>query len=283
VGARLAIVAVVLLAALPAGAEPITDLDLHSDLLTQSESDQAVSDGSTDVQPRQRTQTAATNAPLPENSHIYLPVLQQQLGSFWPDLTVPSVLAGQVEQETCVSLKSAKCWSTRAELKTKRERGVGLGQITKTKKFDSLAELKVLFPDALSRFGWHSPYDPVLQLRALVLKDQYNYARMSFAATEPDRIAFALAAYNGGMGGVFSDRQLCMATTGCDPNRWYGNVEKTSLKAATTVKGYGQSFFCINRQYPWRIMFQRSDKYRAYFRDNGVEAELPSSPALYGC
>lgn len=221
---------------------------------------------------------------LPPNSLQYLPILQDQTARYWPELTEPSLLAGQVEQETCISLTSKKCWSKRAELKTKRERGIGLGQITKTRRFDALSELRALFPSDLAKFTWRSPYDPVLQIRALVLKDRYNYQMMSFADDDKDRMAFTFAAYNGGTGGVITDRRLCAETEGCDPSHWYEHVEKTSLKATTTAGGYGQSFFCINRQYPWRIMFTRADKYRTYFRDHGVdEADPPPSPALYGC
>jgi membrane-bound lytic murein transglycosylase MltF len=52
-----------------------------------------------------------------------------------------------------------------------------------------------------------------------------------------------------------------MATKGCDPEKWFGNVEKTSLKAKTAVKGYGQSFYQINRGYVRSIWFDRRQRY----------------------
>jgi hypothetical protein len=227
--------------------------------------------------------TGAALIALPVNATKNLPTLKEQVQHYWPTLDEPSLLAAQVEQETCISLKSKRCWSSRAELRTSRERGVGLGQITKTAKVDWLANLKAIFPDALAKFTWQNPYDATLQLRALVLKDQYNFQLLSFGGNERERIAFTLAAYNGGIDGVMSDRILCTNTPGCDASLWFGNVERTSLKAKVGVKGYGQSFFCINREYPWNIMFVRRTKYGRYFKDGSIPPPVPAAPKQYGC
>jgi len=75
-------------------------------------------------------------------------------------------------------------------------------------------------------------------------------------------MAFTFSAYNGGFGGVLKDRVLCSKTPGCDSSKWLGNVENTSFRSRTSVKGYGQSFFDINRGYVRNIMVVRSPKYR---------------------
>ena len=203
---------------------------------------------------------------LPANARLYLPMLKAEQQAYWADMSLPSALGAQIEQETCSSLKSKSCWSPHAELRTSRERGVGLGQITRTARFDSLSEVVASNRQALSGWGWSSNlYDPKYQLRALVLKDRQSYSMTHGASSEPDRLAFSFAAYNGGAGGVISDRKMCQATKGCDAGRWFGNVEHTSLKKKTAVAGYGVSFFQVNRDYVRNVMVVRRSRYTHYF------------------
>jgi hypothetical protein len=206
---------------------------------------------------------------LPANAKLYLPMLKGEQLAWWVDMPQPSALAAQVEQETCVSLKSARCWSPRAELRTSRERGVGLGQITRTARFDALSEMVSSNKTALSGWGWDSAnlYDPRYQLRALVLKDKQGWSVIHGAASDSDRLAFAFASYNGGIGGVMSDRKLCQATRGCDAGRWFGHVERTSLKKKTAVAGYGKSFFEVNREYVRNVLVVRRPRYAHCFGD----------------
>ncbi len=84
-----------------------------------------------------------------------------------------------------------------------------------------------------------------------------------FATSEQDRLAMMLSGYNGGNGAVLQDRKLCQASPGCDPDRWFGHVEHHSRKAKVAARGYGKSFFAINREYPRTILFARSRKYEA--------------------
>lgn len=201
--------------------------------------------------------------PLPPNAVRYLPTLQAEISAHWPEMPLRSALGAQVEKETCISLKHSRCWSPRAELRTDRERGVGLGQITKTARFDALAELRAQFPQQLAGWAWESDrlYDPALQLRGLILMDLRNFRMVVGAATLEDRLAFAFAGYNGGMGGLSSDRIVCRATPGCDQARWFGHVEHTSRKAKIAASGYGESFFAINRRYVREVLITRRGRY----------------------
>ncbi len=196
-----------------------------------------------------------------------LPILKAQQLQFWPDMPMPSALGAQVEQETCISLKHRWCWNPRAELKTSREQGVGLGQLTRafrangSTRFDSLSELVDTHPEELRGLSWENRYDPTLQLRALVLKNLQGCRLVRQASTPVDWLAMCFAAYNGGLGGLNSDRRSCAGTPGCNPGKWFGHVERTSLKAKTAVPGYGKSFFEINREYVTNVLVTRRPRY----------------------
>lgn len=213
--------------------------------------------------------TAPRAAEPPAAATVLLPVLKSEQQAWWPSHPMPSALGAQVEQETCPSLKHWMCWNPRAQLKTAREQGVGLGQITRTwrpdgsTRFDALAEMREQFPRALSEWGWTrtSLYDPRLQLRGLILMDLRNWRVIQGAADNGERLAMTLAAYNGGLGGLSSDRRACAGTPGCDPGRWWGHTERTSLKAKAAVPGYGKSFFEINREYVHNVIVVRRVRY----------------------
>lgn len=207
---------------------------------------------------------AARADELPPGARQHLPTLQAEAARWWPEGDV-ALMAAQVEQESCVSLKSPRCWSPRAELRTDREQGVGLGQITRTQRFDALTETRQRYPEALAGWAWDraSLYDPALQLRALVLTDRRNAGLITGTAGGTDHQAMMLVAYNGGLGRVTSDRARCRATAGCDATRWWGHVEHTSVLPRAAASGYGRSFFQITREYPRNIIQVRRPRYAA--------------------
>lgn len=205
--------------------------------------------------------SAAVAQPLPPNAALHLPTLQAEKDKYWPDAPYPEMLAAQVEKETCITLKHARCWSPRAELKTSREYGFGLGQITITKAFDNFANARKL-DSSLADWAFEDRYDAARQLRVLVLMNRAEYGAFGrVAASTWERQAMAFSAYNGGRGGVMADRRVCAATAGCDPARWFGHVAHTSLKAKVAAQGYGKSFFQINREYVEELMLRRRAKY----------------------
>jgi hypothetical protein len=203
-------------------------------------------------------------APPPVKSLPYLPVLGQELAAHWPDISSCSTFAGQIEQETCPSLTSSKCWNPRAELKTTREYGFGLGQLTVTSKFDNFAAARGLHP-SLRDWEWPARYDAGRQIRTMILMDKGNYRRLPFVKDGRERLAMMLAGYNGGMSGVLADRRLCAAIDGCNPDKWFGHVERHSLKNKVAARGYGKSFFEINRDYPRNILGVRRSHYTEWF------------------
>lgn len=201
---------------------------------------------------------------LPAGFATYGPVLKAEQRQFWSDHPDPAVLAALVEQESCVSLKSPKCWNPGARLKTDREEGAGMGQITRayradgSVRFDALADLRSQYGAELSGLSWDTVYKrPDLQLRAVVL--------MSRDAARPFRgstgwLHFGDAGYNGGVDGVQKERRACKLSAGCDPARWFGHVEAHCLKSRQPL--YGNRSACdINREHVRNVLLVRRAKY----------------------
>lgn len=201
---------------------------------------------------------------LPAGFHTYGPVLKAEQRQFWPDHPDPAALAALVEQESCVSLKSPKCWNPGARLKTDREEGAGMGQITRayradgSMRFDALADLRDQYDAELGALSWDSIYQrPDLQLRALVL--------MSRDAARPFRASaawlhFGDAGYNGGVAGVQKERRACKLSAACDPAQWFGHVERHCLKSRQPLYG-GRSACDINREHVRNVFLVRRAKY----------------------
>ena len=75
------------------------------------------------------------------------------------------------------------------------------------------------------------PFSPAWAIRAMSMYDADEYADAAYAATEDDRLAFALTAYNGGRGWVRKERTAAH-DRGLDSSRWFGAVERVCLRAS---------------------------------------------------
>jgi hypothetical protein len=202
---------------------------------------------------------------IPANAHTYIPVLKQEQVEYWKDHYKPVLLAGQVEQESCTSLKSPKCWSPNAELKTDREWGVGLSQFTKTQTFDAIEEIKAKHPEInWGNWSFEHPYQANYQLRGLVVYMHDISKQILDTETPEDNYQMSLSSYNGGIGGLRKERLKCSMTPNCNPNVWYGNVELSSVKSHKAFKGYRQSPYDINRGYV-KLVYERAKKYEEFY------------------
>lgn len=201
---------------------------------------------------------------LPAGFYTYGPVLKAEQRHYWPDHPDPATLASLVEQESCVRLKSPRCWNPSARLKSDREEGAGMGQITRaysadgSLRFDSLAGLRNKYSVELSEWSWGNVYSrPDLQLRAVVLMSR-DAARPFFQT--PEMLAFGDAGYNGGVSGVQKERRACVLSKGCNPGQWFKNVELHCLKSRQPIYS-GRSACDINREHVRNVLQVRRIKY----------------------
>jgi hypothetical protein len=216
---------------------------------------------------------------IPTNASKYLPTVKQEQLLNWKDHPTPAQLPSLIEHESCISLTNSRCWSPTSQLKTQREEGAGLGQITraydKTGKlrFDALTEIKNKH-QSLNEFTWENVYSrPDLQIRAVILKSKDNYNTLSMVTSPTERLKFADAAYNGGMGGVQNERRACQLKTGCNPQVWKDNVSNTCLKSKQPL--YGTRSACdINRYHVIDVTETRVTKYIPFMVTKVIKPEI---------
>ena len=208
---------------------------------------------------------------IPSLAALYLPVLIAVQGSVWPQAPTPHYLGGLVEQETCIHLKHPKCWNPKAELKTSREYGYGLGQTTiayrsdGSVRFDKQSELRAAHA-SLKGWTFERRFDPHYQLTAVVEMTKGIWRRTTPAASTTDHWAFTLSAYNGGESNVRQDRILCRNSPGCNHDKWFGHTELHSVKSRQPWQGYGRSPYQINREHVRNVITVRSAKYEPYWQ-----------------
>ena len=209
---------------------------------------------------------SVARAEVPDRAKQHLPTLSAEIGAHWPRMVYPPYFGGLIEHESCISLKHSRCWSPTSRLKTQREEGAGLGQLTRAwhpdgrLRFDALAEMRERHP-ALRGLDWATIYQrPDLQMRAVVLKVKGDYLALAAVASDTARLHFADAAYNGGLGGLQRERRACHLKAGCDPQQWFGHVERTCLKSRQPLYG-GRSACDINRHHVHDVLNVRAPKY----------------------
>ena len=122
-------------------------------------------------------------------------------------------------------------------------------------------------PTVAPETGEPAPFNAGWSLRALCTYDKWLWDRTD-GANDFERMAFALSAYNGGLGWVNRDKRLA-ERQGVDPCRWFGGVE-------TVNAGRSASAWKENRAYPRRNLKERQYAYiRAGWGPGIAAGDLP--------
>jgi hypothetical protein len=204
---------------------------------------------------------------IPPQALQHLPALSAQVRDAFPAFQTPEYFGALIEHESGCPAIRRMCWNQNARLKSQREEGAGLGQLTRafradgTERFDALADVKRL-DRGLAELTWDNVYSrPDLQMRAMVVMVRQSWNRLA-PTVRPggDVLHFVDAAYNGGLGGLINERRACGLREGCDAHRWKGHVEKVCLKSAKPL--YGTRSACdINRHHVHDVVDVRMPKY----------------------
>lgn len=206
----------------------------------------------------------SVRAQVPAQAEPLLPLLRAEIQQAWPDHPAPHYFGGLVDHESACP-RPRSCWQPTARLKSAREEGAGLGQLTRawrpdgSLRFDALAEMRAAHP-ALRELDWASIYQRHdLQLRTMVLKSRGDWLAMPPVQASA-RLAFTDLAYNAGRGRVSQDRRACGLKSGCDPAQWWGHVEHTCTASRTPL--YGTRSACdISRHHVQDVVKVRAARY----------------------
>jgi len=147
-----------------------------------------------------------------------------------------------------------------------------LAQMYQESKFDPKAKswagamgLLQVMPQTAAELGVADPWDPESNIHAGVRYMAWLLQRFESTLPMRQRIRFALAAYNAGLGHILDARRLARET-GLNPDRWFGNVER-AIVLLEKQKFYKRARhgYCRGSE-PVQYVSRIQTKYDAYSR-----------------
>jgi hypothetical protein len=209
---------------------------------------------------------------IPKQAFQHFETIKEESAKYFPELEYVYFLPALMEHESCISLTHSRCFNSKSALRSKRETGLGLGQITiaynedGSVRFDSLTDLRNRHMNELRELSWSNVVErPDLQIRGVILMNRDNYKQLYAIKDTRQRTIFMSPAYNGGLRGLQNERRACGLAKGCDPNIWFDNVERYCLKSTKPLYA-GRSACDINRGHAYDIVFNRMPKYKPHFQ-----------------
>ncbi|MCA6927778.1 transglycosylase SLT domain-containing protein [Pectobacterium versatile] len=181
--------------------------------------------------------TTPVLADIPTDARRYQSELTRNARAIWGINAPVATFAAQIHQEST--------WKTNARSPVGAQ---GLAQFMPA----TSQWIAGIYPAEL---GDNQPYNPAWAMRALVRYNLWHWQRIPETASDCDRMAFTLSAYNGGLGWVQRDRRLA-AQRRLDSTRYWDQVERVNA-------GRSAANFRENRGYPDRIIHRWQPLYSA--------------------
>jgi hypothetical protein len=199
---------------------------------------------------------SAAAAGVLDTARPYLDILEDAILTTWPDSPAAAVMAGQVEQESS--------WKAKATLKTKRELGRGLVQMTIAYTQDGKERFNIYRSAVrykqLSAWNWRKdPYNVRYQLMFLALQDKANYNMVRpYFRNDTEACKGMLVCYNAGEGRWL--RRLKNARImGLPTDIWDGGLAQAYSQGELALL-YGRPLWVAVNEYP-TVIFKRAVKY----------------------
>lgn len=214
---------------------------------------------------------------IPVKAPPLIPIIAEELAKFNTPFDLASTIA-LIEAESCISATHSRCFSTKSRYSTRwsngrrREQGQGLGQMTRTWhrngriRFDTLTRLTKKYKTHLKGLNWNTIYTAKrLQIRAIAFLLLENWNDIPKAVKPCDKLPMIFSAYNQGKGGLKQDRKLCGLTRGCNPNKWFGHVEKVKRWGfGTRILVGRRTAHQVNRRHINKIIYKNRPKWQRY-------------------
>lgn len=208
---------------------------------------------------------------IPPRAFEYRSTIAAELDRYFPTLYDYNYVPALIEHESCIGLTHSRCWKSTSQLKTSREQGVGLGQITRafhpdgSVRFDSLGSMRATYREELKEASWENiQYRPEVQIRIIVLMLRDDYKKLYSLRNEQVRLQMTDSAYNGGLRDVHRARTACGLAKDCDPQRWFEHTERYSPKSTKILYG-NRSAKDINLHHVRDVFFTRLPKYQQQY------------------
>lgn len=208
---------------------------------------------------------------IPPKAFLYKDQIKTELNTYFPDIPDMNYIPALIEHESCISLTHSRCWSPTSRLKSAREEGAGLPQITRaynkdgSLRFDTLSDMKNKYKTELKEASWATIYQkPNVQIRVMILLTRDNYKKLYMVKNDMYRLHMTDPAYNGGVTSVQKQRRACGLVKGCDPGIWFNNVENFCTKSKKPLYA-GRSAYDIFLGHPRDVFGHRLPKYRAHY------------------
>lgn len=203
---------------------------------------------------------ATCHADALSRAQKYLPLYRELLNEHWFGMPLPHLPCGQVEQESS--------WKPRATLKTSRELGRGLAQMTIAYRSNGSERFNIYREavrwKALKRWDWQSaPYNERYQLTFMILQDRMNFGMMRpMFRDDVEAWKATLVCYNAGRGRVLARRAIARSRDS-PTDRWTGGLD-AAHGPKEDRRLYGRPLWQAVNEYPIKI-FRRAEKYRQFF------------------